>query len=138
MKMKGYNNVHSLHDYPKYNKKIKNQSENKWSATTSNALNYTNVGDGYMYDDYIRRPEFEEHKRHLDHRFNSLDQKVDGLKNSIDNKNKELKDTILLHMDNNLKDFKLELNEQNKVTRRWLIGTLIAIIGLSGRIFGLY
>ncbi|TDM24305.1 hypothetical protein [Macrococcoides canis] len=126
-------------------KKLNSNNDRKWAATSSNALSYVNVGEREMYDDFIRRPEFEEHKKHLDYRFDTLEGKISSFSSNLDKQSENLAKNIELKIDNNLKNLKIELNEQAKITRRWFVGTIVAIVGaivaitgLAGRLFGLY
>lgn len=80
-----------------------------------------------MNNNYVTQEQFSEHKAHMDTRFNSIEKSIENLPKNIIN------------------EIKVEFSNDAKTTKRWLIGTtlttgtlLLGVLGLAGRIFGLY
>ncbi|PTK25054.1 hypothetical protein BUZ54_07755 [Staphylococcus hominis] len=81
-----------------------------------------------MRNDYITRPEFVEHQKHMDTRFNAIENKVDNLEKSL---GKDIKSAM--------KDIKEEINNEKVTTNRFWIGVSIpAIISIIGIIIQLF
>lgn len=84
---------------------------------------YNHNGGGGNMDNYITRPEFEEHKRHLDSRF-------DGIAKDI----KLAKNEIIKNIEDDRKSEDKERAQERKSDRKWFVslsvGTGIALLGL--------
>ncbi|RTX72490.1 hypothetical protein CD117_08700 [Mammaliicoccus sciuri] len=114
--------------------------------------------------DFVTRPEFEEHKNHMDSRFNTLEDIIKEVKQELTTTRLELKTDI-----NNLRsEFKGDMNnlrtelktdiknlkddlislfdekekankeEMKHIQIKWYIATTLIIIGVVGRILGFY
>lgn len=120
MASKNKNNVIAINNNPKYNQtKIKNDFVKSFSTGT---LGYTEIEGGNMRNDYITRPEFVEHQKHMDTRFNAIENKVDNLEKSL---GKDIESAM--------KDIKEEINNEKVTTNRFWIGVSIpAIISIIG------
>lgn len=81
------------------NKKFKRILSNNYEVNSKKIFDTSiAVGSDYMNTDYITRPEFQEHQKHLDTRFDGIDAKIaltkDVLSGDIKNAISELKDEI--------------------------------------------
>lgn len=75
-----------------------------------------------MSTDYITRPEFEEHKKHMDSRFDGIDQKINSTKEVI---SKDIKNAV--------SELKIEINDKKVTSKRFWIGISVpAIISIVG------
>ncbi|HEA4273861.1 TPA: hypothetical protein QHD34_001866 [Staphylococcus aureus] len=121
-------NVLQINTNPRY----KNYSINSNSSYTKNkstgTLGFQKVEGGNMSYEYITRPEFEEHKRHLDTRFDKVE---DSIKKSQISLSKDIELAI-----KNLKD---EINDKKLTSHRFWIGiaapTVVSIIGIIIGVF---
>ena len=111
---------------PSYNNSFSTKNDYHISnAVNSNHTGFVNSGGGGNMDNYITRPEFEEHKRHLDSRFDNVQKDIEIAKNSVISK----------------------IEETRKADKRWFIslaigtgvtflGVLFNAIGLMLKVFG--
>ncbi|ERF48755.1 hypothetical protein N039_12385 [Staphylococcus sp. EGD-HP3] len=85
-------------------------------------------GGDIMNNDYISRPEFELHQKHMDTRFDAIEDKM-NLNNEI--LSKEIKEAV--------SSLKEEINDKKITTNRFWIGisipALISVIGIIISIF---
>ncbi|MCP1286792.1 hypothetical protein [Mammaliicoccus sciuri] len=92
--------------------------------------------------DFVTRPEFEEHKNHMDSRFNTLEDNIKEVKQELTTTKLELKTDIKDLKDDliSLFDEKEKANkEEMKHTQiKWYIATTLIIVGVVGRILGFY
>ncbi|WP_426381533.1 hypothetical protein [Mammaliicoccus lentus] len=70
--------------------------------------------------DYITKETFEQMEKRIDDKFGHLSDKIDDL---------------LKIMENNMK---YQISEMKNIQFKWFIGTMIAIAGVAGKVFGLY
>ncbi|WP_241961304.1 hypothetical protein, partial [Staphylococcus gallinarum] len=83
---------------------------------------------GNMSMDYITRPEFEEHKKHLDTRFDNLEDRIESNKVIL---SKDINVAV-----SNLKD---EIAKDKVTTKRFWIGIAIpALISIAGVIVSIF
>ncbi|MFQ3801662.1 hypothetical protein [Staphylococcus xylosus] len=79
-------------------------------------------GGDFMSMDYITRPEFEQHQKHMDTRFDAIEAKI-NLNNQI--LSKDIKEAV--------SSLKEEINDKKITTNRFWIGISIpAIISIIG------
>ncbi|GGH99632.1 MULTISPECIES: hemolysin XhlA family protein [Mammaliicoccus] len=71
-------------------------------------------------NEYISRKEFEQFEKRIDDKFDNLNHKIDDLPMKIEDK------------------IKLQISEMKNTQMKWFIGTLIAILGVAGKVFGFY
>ncbi|QJF26305.1 hypothetical protein HF021_04765 [Mammaliicoccus vitulinus] len=71
-------------------------------------------------NEYISRKEFEQFEKRIDDKFDNLNDKIDDLPMKIEDK------------------IKLQISEMKNTQMKWFIGTLIAILGVAGKVFGFY
>lgn len=85
-------------------------------------------GGDVMSNDYITRPEFELHQKHMDTRFDAIEDKMNLNKEIL---SKEIKEAVSI--------VKEEINDKKITTNRFLIGisipAIISIIGILISIF---
>ncbi|MGW7888591.1 hypothetical protein [Staphylococcus xylosus] len=74
-------------------------------------------GGDIMNNDYISRPEFELHQRHMDSRFDAIDEKLDLTKESISS---EIKNAI--------SELKVEINKDKVTESKFRTGIAIPSI----------
>lgn len=85
-------------------------------------------GSGYMSVDFITRPEFKEHQKHMDARFDGIENKIE-LNNQIISKN--INEAV-----SNLKE---EISDKKLTTNRFWIGISIpAIISIVGILISIF
>ncbi|KTT58900.1 hypothetical protein [Staphylococcus epidermidis] len=115
MTSKNKSNLIAINDSPKYQKtKIKNDFKNFFSTGT---IGYSEIeGDG-MNTNYITRPEFEQHEKHMDYRFDNVEGKIDDLKDEFCKDIKAAKNEI-----------KLNINKEKVTTKRFWIGITIPAV----------
>ncbi|PTJ81563.1 hypothetical protein BUZ84_06025 [Mammaliicoccus sciuri] len=70
--------------------------------------------------EFISRKEFEQFEKRIDDKFDNLNNKLDELPERIEDK------------------IKFQISEMKNTQMKWFIGTLIAILGVAGKVFGLY
>lgn len=70
--------------------------------------------------EFIERKEFEQFEKRMDEKLNALTGKIDELPSRIEDKTK------------------YQISEMKNTQMKWFVATIIAIIGLAGRIFGIY
>ncbi|QIH78322.1 hypothetical protein GTN30_06520 [Macrococcoides canis] len=131
--MTEYKKVIPLNKRTNYSK-IKSNNDRKWAATSSNTLSYVSVGEGEMYDDFIRRPEFEEHKKHINTRFDSVEEKlriIDAKLDKLPSKT-ELENILLKDKEVSRKESK---NDKRQIIT-WLITITLGLLGLLAKVFG--
>lgn len=126
MASKNKSNVIAINNNPKYiQTKIKNDFTETFSTGT---LGYSEIEGDNMRNDYITRPEFVEHQKHMDTRFNAIEKQIDNLEKSI---GKDIKVAI-----NGIKE---EINKEKVTTKRFWIGVsipaIISIIGIIVQFF---
>nr|WP_315295385.1 hypothetical protein [Mammaliicoccus lentus] len=99
-------------------------------------------GGDFMNNDYITRPEFQQHEKHMDKRFDLVESSLSSLKIDIKNESlqrsndsKELKKDIIELVDQKINS---NINQMKDSQNKWFIATILVVLGLAGRIFGLY
>ncbi|MCG2148485.1 hypothetical protein K4P71_09855 [Staphylococcus epidermidis] len=70
-----------------------------------------------MNTNYITRPEFEQHEKHMDYRFDNVEGKIDDLKDEFCKDIKAAKNEI-----------KLNINKEKVTTKRFWIGITIPAV----------
>ena len=70
--------------------------------------------------EFIERKEFDPFEKRIDDKFDNLNKKIDDLPLKIEDK------------------IKFQIAEMKNTQIKWFIGTLIAIICLAGKAFGMY
>lgn len=95
-----------------------------------------------MNSEYVTRLEFEQYQKHMNTRFDNVDNSINELKELLNVTNNDLKDRIKNTRLETLEavDSKIEssINKMKHTQTKWFIVTIIAISGLAGRIFGIY
>lgn len=81
-----------------------------------------NINSNEVIDvsEFISRKEFEQFEKRIDDKFDNLNNKLDELPERIEDK------------------IKFQISEMKNTQMKWFIGTLIAILGVAGKVFGLY
>ncbi|MFI3547387.1 hypothetical protein V5G65_15240 [Mammaliicoccus sciuri] len=81
-----------------------------------------NISSSEVIDmsEFISRKEFEQFEKRIDDKFDNLNNKLDELPERIEDK------------------IKFQISEMKNTQMKWFIGTLIAILGVAGKVFGLY
>lgn len=106
-----------INDKPRY----KNYSVAPKRTFTKNEstgnLAFQEVEVGNMSYEYITRQEFEEHKKHLDSKF-------EGINNQIDSTEESLKKDIQIAV----KDIKEEINKEKITTKRFWLGLSVPAV----------
>lgn len=116
------NNTISINDHLKY--KETRITNNFFASISSGTVGYIgSEGDG-MNTNYITRPEFEKHEKHMDYRFDNIERKIDDLKDKVNGDIKAAKNEI-----------KLDINKEKLTTKRFWIGiTIPALISMGSLI----
>ncbi|KYH14159.1 hypothetical protein [Staphylococcus kloosii] len=95
-----------------------------------------------MNSEYVTRLKFEQYQKHMNTRFDNVDNSINELKELLNVTNNDLKDRIKNTRLETLEavDSKIEssINKMKHTQTKWFIVTIIAISGLAGRIFGIY
>ena len=95
-----------------------------------------------MNSEYVTRLEFEHYQKHMNARFDNIDNNINELKELLNATNNDLKDRIKNTRLETLEavDSKIEssINKMKHTQTKWFIVTIIALSGLAGRIFGIY
>ncbi|MBF7021744.1 hypothetical protein [Staphylococcus kloosii] len=95
-----------------------------------------------MNSEYVTRLEFEHYQKHMNARFDNIDNNINELKELLNATNNDLKDRIKNTRLETLEavDSKIEssINKMKHTQTKWFIVTVIAISALAGRIFGIY
>lgn len=99
-----------------------------------------------MNNDYVTRAEFQMLEKHMNTRFDLIESSLKEVKNELKNdikseshqrmrESESLKEDII-----NLVDQKISANISNMkdAQNKWFIATILAVLGLAGRIFGVY
>ncbi|MCW8324007.1 hypothetical protein MBG44_10060 [Staphylococcus aureus] len=122
------NNIAKINNHPQYYKYSVGGSKFYTSNSIGGNLAFKDVEDGNMSYEYITRPEFEEHKSHLDTRFDKVELSIQKSQISL---SKDIEVAI-----KNLKD---EINDKKLTSNRFWIGiavpTLVSIIGIIIGVF---
>ncbi|HCX2551074.1 TPA: hypothetical protein OZJ01_002587 [Staphylococcus aureus] len=122
------NNIVKINNHQRYDRYSVGGSEFYTSDSIGGNLAFKKVEGGNMSYEYITRPEFEEHKRHLDTRFDKVE---DSIKKSQISLSKDIDLAI-----KNLKD---EINDKKLTSNRFWIGiaapTVVSIIGIIIGVF---
>lgn len=79
----------------------------------------TMKGESTM-SDYITKETFEQMEKRIDDKFGHLSDKIDDLPKIMEN------------------NMKYQISEIKNIQFKWFIGTMIAIAGVAGKVFGLY
>lgn len=95
-----------------------------------------------MNSEYVTRLEFEHYQKHMNARFDNIDNNINELKELLNATNNDLKDRIKNTRLETLEalNSKIEssINKMKHAQTKWFIVTVIAISALAGRIFGIY
>ena len=99
-----------------------------------------------MNNDYVTRAEFQMLEIHMNTRFDLIESSLREVKNELKNdiksesyqrmrESESLKEDII-----NLVDQKISANISNMkdAQNKWFIATILVVLGLAGRIFGVY
>ncbi|WP_239739460.1 hypothetical protein [Mammaliicoccus sp. P-M59] len=99
-----------------------------------------------MNNDYVTRAEFQMLEKHINTRFDLIESSLKEVKNELKNdikseshqrmrESESLKEDII-----NLVDQKISANISNMkdAQNKWFIATILVVLGLAGRIFGVY
>lgn len=70
--------------------------------------------------DYITKETFEQMEKRIDDKFEHLFDKIDDLPKIMES------------------NMKYQISEMKNIQFKWFIGTMIAIAGVAGKVFGLY
>ncbi|WP_416349663.1 hypothetical protein [Mammaliicoccus lentus] len=70
--------------------------------------------------DYITKETFEQMEKRIDDKFGHLSDKIADLPKIMEN------------------NMKYQISEIKNIQFKWFIGTMIAIAGVAGKVFGLY
>lgn len=109
--------IYEINKHPKYQKYGKDFSRSYTRNKNTGTLGFQEVEVGNMSMDYITRPEFNEHKAHLDTRF--------------DNVQHQIKEAV--------SDLKDEINDEKITSIKFWVGisvpAVISIIGILIQIF---
>lgn len=135
-------NVLQINKNPRY----KNYSINSNISYTKNkstgTLGFKEVEVDGMSTDYITRPEFQQHEKNMNNRFDALDKSNNNISENVKEGKKELQEEIKTNKSDILKlvDNKIEanINKMKETQTKWFIATILVILGLAGRIFGIY
>ncbi len=92
-----------------------------FAHSSNNAYSYSSGGGGDM-ENYITRPEFEEHKRHLDSRFDGISKDITIAKDQILSKIAQDKK----EEDKEREKDRKESEKERKSDRKWFIGLTVA------------
>lgn len=140
--MKKNENVHKINSHPKFRTYGINTSRTFTSNKSTGTLGFKEVEVSNMSMDYITRPEFEQHELNMNNRFDSLDKSNSDIEENVKEGKKELKEAIRTNKSEVLElvDTKIEasINKMKETQTKWFIGTILVILGLAGRIFGIY
>lgn len=135
-------NIYEINSHPKYKKYGGDTTRTYTSTNGTGTLGFQEVEVGDMSMDYITRPEFEQHEKNMNNRFDSLDNSNSRIEENVKEGKKELKEAIRTNKSEILElvDNKIEanINKMKETQTKWFIVTILAILGLAGRIFGLY
>lgn len=115
--MKKDRSVYKINSHPKFRTYGVNTSSTFTNNTSTGTLGFKQVEGDSMYTDYITRPEFEQHQRHMDSRFDAIDEKLDLTKESISS---EIKNAI--------SELKVEINKDKVTESKFRIGIAIPSI----------
>ncbi|WP_426458393.1 hypothetical protein [Staphylococcus nepalensis] len=136
------NNLYKINSHPKYRSYGGGNTRTYTSNKSTGTLGFQEVEVGNMSMDYITRPEFEQHEKNMNNRFDSLDNSNSSIEENVKEGKKELKEAIRTNKSEILElvDNKIEanINKMKETQTKWFIVTILAILGLAGRIFGLY
>ena len=117
------NNLYKINSHPKYRSYGGGNTRTYTSNKSTGTLGFQEVEVGNMSTDYITRPEFEQHQKHMDTRFDAIEDKVDLNKQIL---SKEIKEAV--------SSLKEEINNKKITTNRFWIGisvpTIMSIIGI--------
>lgn len=120
--MKKSDNIYVINNHPKYKQYGYNSTRMYTLNKQTGTLGFQEVEVDSMSTDYITRPEFEEHKKHMDTRFDGIDQKIDSTKEVI---SKDIKNAV--------SELKIEINDKKVTSKRFWIGISVpAIISIVG------
>lgn len=111
------NNVYEINRHPKYKKYGGDSSRTYTSNKSTGTLGFQEVEVGNMSMDYITRPEFEQHQKNMDSRFDAIDDKLDLTKEAISS---EIKNAI--------SELKVEINKDKVTESKFKIGIAIPSI----------
>ncbi|WP_233652292.1 hypothetical protein [Staphylococcus hominis] len=116
------NNTISINDHLKY--KETRITNNFSTSISSGTIGYIgSEGDG-MNTNYITRPEFEKHEKHMDYRFDNVEEKINDLKGKVVGDINAAKNEI-----------KLDINKEKLTTKRFWVGiTIPALISMGSLI----
>lgn len=104
-----------------YNAPKRIDSEHSFGDKVQSAFsNFESSGGGGNMDNFVTRKEFEQFEKRMDENLKSINSTIDGIPDRIDEK-----------LDTKIEKMK---NEQ----MRWFAVTIIGILGIAGRVFGLY
>lgn len=120
--------IYKINNHPKYKKYGRGHSRNYINNKSTGTLGFQEVGINNMSIDFITRPEFEEHQKHMDNRFDAIEDKMQ-LNNQILTNNIEEAVT-------NLKE---EINDKKLTSNRFWIGISVpAVISISGILISIF
>lgn len=126
--MKKSENVYKINSHPKFRTYGINTSSTFKSNNSTGTLGFKEVEVDSMNTDYITRPEFEQHQKHMDTRFDALEDKIE-LNNQI--LSKDIKEAV--------SKLKEEINDKKLTTNRFWLGISIpAIISIIGIIISIF
>ncbi|MCD8894122.1 hypothetical protein K2V62_05370 [Mammaliicoccus sciuri] len=99
-----------------------------------------------MNNDYVTRAEFQMLEKHMNTRFNLIESSLREVKNELKNdikseSHQRMRESESFKEDiSNLVDQKISANISNMkdAQNKWFIATILIVLGLAGRIFGVY
>ncbi|MFV5938301.1 hypothetical protein ACLIJS_09460 [Mammaliicoccus sciuri] len=99
-----------------------------------------------MNNDYVTRAEFQMLEKHMNTRFNLIESSLREVKNELKNDIKSESHQIMRESESfkediiNLVDQEISANISNMkdAQNKWFIATILIVLGLAGRIFGVY
>lgn len=115
--MKNKNNIYEINKHPKYKKYGENHYRNYIKNRNTGTLGFQKVEVGNMNNDYITRPEFEEHQKHMDTRFDGINDKISLTK-----------DVLSRDIKNAVSELKNEINDKKVTSKRFWIGISVPAI----------
>ncbi|MDK9870693.1 MAG: hypothetical protein L0L09_13860 [Staphylococcus equorum] len=111
------NKVYEINNHPNYKKYGGDSTRSYTSNQSTGTLGFQEVEVGNMSMDYITRPEFEQHQKHMDSRFDNVELKINKA----------------------VTDLKEEISKEKVTTKRFWIGisvpAIISIVGVCIQLF---